>query len=108
MALFCRAAKQAIGRLVAVLGGLDVLVFTGGIGEHAPRIRERIASGLQCFGLSLDEGANESSRTTISLAGSGATIRVIASDEDAVLARHAARLLAGRETGRSKTCTTST
>jgi len=108
VALFCRSAKQAIGRLVAVLGGLDILVFTGGIGEHAPRVRERIVSGLECFGLSLDQAANESSRTTISVAGAGATIRVIASDEDAVLARHAMRLLAGRGIGRNESCTTST
>src|SRR5207249_958258 len=93
VALFCRSARQALGRLVAVLGGLDALVFTGGIGEHAPPIRERIVAGLDVFGLTLDRDANAAGRDTISSAGSRAAIRVLASDEDRILARHAGRLI---------------
>ena len=94
VALFCYSVKKAIGSLVAVLGGLDTLVFTAGIGEHAPAIRQRICSGLKVFGIELDDMRNLQDASIISSPGSAATVRVIATDEDRVLARHARHLLA--------------
>ena len=71
--MFCYHARKAIGALAAALGGLDMLVFTGGIGEHAQPIRERICEGLQHLG--------------------SFEVRVVAADEERVIARHTARLL---------------
>src|SRR5581483_8655663 len=63
--LFCRMAAQHIGGLMALLGGLDVLVFTGGIGEHSSRVREHICAYLKWAGVSLDEAANRSNAAAI-------------------------------------------
>jgi acetate kinase len=90
IALFCYSARKALGGLVAVLGGLDTLVFTGGIGEHAASIRERIVSGLGGFGISIDRTRNDAPAPVISPEGSPVVVRVVPSDEDRVLARHAA------------------
>ena len=54
VALFCYQAKKYLGALVAALGGLDTLIFTGGIGEHAASVRQRICEGLEFFGIRLD------------------------------------------------------
>ena len=89
----CYSARQALGRLVAVLEGLDALVFTGGIGEHAAPVRERICAGLACLGLHLDPARNARHEDVISSDGSPAVIRVIATDEDQMLARHAADVI---------------
>jgi acetate kinase len=94
VALFCYSVKKAIGSLVAALGGLDTLVFTAGIGEHAAAIRQRICRGLHMFGLDIDEARNAKDAAVISPDGSIATVRVISTDEDRMLARHAAELLA--------------
>ena len=92
--LFCYTVKKAIGSLVAVLGGLDTLVFTAGIGEHAPSIRQRICSGLHVFGIELDDARNLQDAAVISLPRGAVTVRVVATDEDRMLARHARNLLA--------------
>jgi acetate kinase len=86
-----RCVREA-GSLAAALGGLDALVFTGGIGEHQPAIRARIAVGLGWLGLRLDAGANERGDPVISASGSAVECRVIAADEERVIAAATAAL----------------
>lgn len=98
IALFCHAARKALGGLMATLGVLDTLVFTGGIGEHAPTVRQRICGGLAAFGLILAPDANRANGPVISAQASPVTVRVIATDEDRMLARHAFTVLTGGTT----------
>jgi acetate kinase len=91
--LFCYTARKHIGALAAVLDGVDTLVFTGGIGEHAPTVRDRICHGLRHLGISLDATRNAANQDVISTAGSGVTVRVIETDEDLVIARHVRRMI---------------
>jgi acetate kinase len=93
IALFCHSARKHLGALAAVLGGLDTLIFTGGIGEHAAPVRERICAGLAFLGVALDPDRNRADDAVISREGAAATVRVMKTDEDRMLARHAARLL---------------
>lgn len=86
--LFVYRVITLIGALVAQLGGLDALVFTGGIGEHATGIRARIVAGLEWLGARLDPVANNDGAARISTAGSAVTALVIATDEEQVIARH--------------------
>jgi len=92
VALFCYAAVKSLGALAAVLGGLETLVFTGGIGENAAPIRERICAGLGFLGVRLDAARNAAHAPIISPDG-GATVRVMKTDEDLMIARHTYRLL---------------
>lgn len=85
--LFCYQAKKAIGSMTAVLGGVETLVFSGGIGEKAPLIRARICAGLEFLGLELDEARNNSNETEISAHGSRVRVRVIHTDEESVIAQ---------------------
>ncbi|MBN8280467.1 MAG: acetate kinase, partial [Gammaproteobacteria bacterium] len=87
-----RAARET-GGLAAVLGGLDGTVFTGGIGEHSPEVRARIAAACGWLGLELDAAANACSAPVISRPGSAVTACVIPTDEELVIARHTATLL---------------
>jgi acetate kinase len=91
--MFCYQVRKAIGALATVLGGLELLVFTGGIGEHAAAVRSRICSGLEYLGIVLDEAANQENRSTISSAKSRCRVAVIESDEDLQIARHCRRLI---------------
>lgn len=91
---FAYGVKKAIGSFVAALGGLDLLVFTGGIGEHAAPVRARISTGLEPFGVALDPARNERSLDVVSAPSSRVPVRVIRADEDLVIARHAFRVLA--------------
>jgi acetate kinase len=93
VALFCYQAKKWTGAFAAVLGGLDTLVFSGGIGENAPQVRSRICQGLDFLGIKLDEKRNAASIGVISTDGSRAKVRVIATDEELMIARSLARLL---------------
>ncbi len=86
--LFCYQAKKFLGALTAVLGGLDTLVFTGGIGENSPVIRERICRDAEFLGIRLDSGRNEANRTVISADGSPVTVRVMKTNEELMIARH--------------------
>jgi acetate kinase len=88
IAVFCYQAKRFLGTYYAVLGGLDTLVFTGGIGENAPSIRQRICRGLEHMGIRLDEGWNEANAAVISADDSPVTVRVIKTNEELVVARH--------------------
>jgi acetate kinase len=96
VAVFCYQVRKAIGAMAAALGGLDTLVFAGGIGENAPVIRERVTSGLAHLGVELDPGENRASAPVISPAGSPCTVRVIRTDEEMILARETLRLI-GRD-----------
>ncbi len=91
--MFCYSARKSVGALAAVLGGLDVLVFTGGIGEHASAVRARICEGLGYLGVTLDLATNERGETSISAAGSACSTLVVKTDEERMIARHVARLI---------------
>ncbi|MBU1336384.1 MAG: acetate/propionate family kinase [Alphaproteobacteria bacterium] len=84
--LFCYRVRQAIGGFAAVLGGVDRLVFTGGIGENAPVIRERVCAGLEFLGIALDQGFNAQGRAIISTPSSAVPVHVMATDEEAIIA----------------------
>ncbi len=90
---FCYAARKEIGSLAAVLGGIDTLVFTGGIGEHASPVRAEICEGLEHLGVHVEAQANAMHAPVISTDGSPCTVRVVATDEDRMIARSTARLL---------------
>ena len=90
--LFCYQAKKWIGAFAAALGGIDTLVFAGGIGENAPEIRRRICAGLGFLGIALDEGRNASSAFLISTDQGPVKVRVIRTDEELMIAKAAARL----------------
>ncbi|MEO5685535.1 MAG: acetate/propionate family kinase [Chitinophagaceae bacterium] len=91
--LFCYQAKKWIGSFAAVLHGLDTLVFTGGIGEHAPEIREEICKGLQFLGIEVDEKENIKNSDVISTAKSRVTVRVIKTNEELMIAKSIAGFL---------------
>jgi len=100
VALFCYQAKKWIGSFAAALGGLDTLVFAGGIGENAPLIRERICDGLDFLGIELHRKRNVQNALLISTDGSGAKVRVIRTDEELMIARSVIRLLNVGSTGK--------
>lgn len=87
LALFCYQAKKCIGAYAAALGGLETLVFSGGIGEHAPEIRRRICDGLQFLGLELDVERNAAGAAVISAPSSRVVARVIRTDEEIMIAK---------------------
>jgi acetate kinase len=93
VALFCYQAKKWLGSFAAALGGLDTLVFAGGIGENCPAIRTRICDGLGFLGIELNESRNEENAAVISADGSRATVRVIRTDEELMIARSVCRIL---------------
>jgi acetate kinase len=93
VALFCYQAKKFLGALAAALGGLETLVCTAGIGEHAAPVRERICSGLEFLGIHLDPDRNANHAPIISREGSPVTVRVMHTDEDLMIARHTIRLV---------------
>jgi acetate kinase len=98
--LFCYQAKKFAGAMAAVLGGLETLVFTGGIGENAPAVRASICSGLAFLGVEIDPAANAENRPVISPSGSRATVRVMKTDEELMTARHTFNLLRKERVGR--------
>ena len=91
--LFCYQAKKWIGSFAAALGGLDTLVFAGGIGENAPLIRERICEGIGFLGIALDNVRNTANASLISAEASPVTVRVIRTDEELMIARSVSRVL---------------
>lgn len=93
VALFCYQAKKWIGSFAAVLGGVETLVFAGGIGENAPLIRQRICAGLGFLGIELDTRRNSRHAPVISRAGSRVAVRIIHTDEDQMIARSVRRML---------------
>ena len=93
VALFCYQAKKWIGSFAAALGGLDTLVFAGGIGENAPLIRERICDGLGFLGIELNRKHNAKNAPLISLDADRVKVRVIRTDEELMIARSVSRVL---------------
>jgi acetate kinase len=87
IALFCYQVKKWIGAFAAALGGLDTLVFAGGIGENAPVVRARICDGLGFLGIELEEKRNAAGEAVISAAEGRVTVRVIHTDEEQMIAR---------------------
>ena len=86
--LFCYRAGRELGSLAAALGGLDAIVFTGGIGEHAAPIRETICRDAGWLGVAFDQAANAAGGPRISAEHSAVSAWVIATDEESVIARH--------------------
>ncbi len=97
VALFCNRATQEIGALVALMGGLDMLVFTAGIGENAPAIRAHITAPLQWMGIQLDDVANNANTHPISSSHSPVAVYTIPTNEERMIAHHTAAML-GNET----------
>jgi acetate kinase len=93
IALFCYQAKKWMGSFAAALGGLDTLVFSGGIGENSAVVRARICEGLEFLGIALDVTRNLAGSSVISREGSGATVRVITTDEESEIASSVHQLL---------------
>ncbi len=95
VAVFCYQVKKWIGAFAAALGGLDTLVFAGGIGENAPVVRARICAGLEFLGITLDEPRNAAGADVISSAASRACVKVIHTDEEWMIAKEVSRVLEG-------------
>jgi acetate kinase len=93
IALFCYQVKKWIGAFAAALGGLDTLVFAGGIGENAPKVRTRICDGLGFLGIELEEKRNAANEGVISAADGRVAVRVIHTDEELMIARTVCRVL---------------
>ena len=97
IAMFCRSIRKEIGAFAAVLGGLDILVFTGGIGERAPAVREEICRDLGHLGARLDPVRNNAEEDIISAAQSACLVRVVATNEELMIARHTRGVIFGNE-----------
>lgn len=96
VALFVHGVRKAVGALATSIGGLDTLVFSAGIGEHAAPVRARVCAGLAHLGVALDEARNAAHAPVISADASACTVRVIPTDEEAVIARETLRVLSPR------------
>jgi acetate kinase len=98
IAIFCRSIAKTVASYAAVLGGLDCLVFTGGIGEHSALVREQVCRQLAFLGIALDAEANQRHAATISQQtspiASPITVQIIPADEDGRIAHHVSNLLA--------------
>jgi acetate kinase len=99
VALFFYQARKAIGALAAALGGLEILVFSGGIGENSPEARTRICEGLEFQGITLDQARNQANEPLISAGDARTVVRVIRTDEELMIARDVASLLAVTRSG---------
>jgi len=103
VAMFCYSVRKHVGALAAILGGLDTLVFTGGIGERAAPVRWEICEGLEHLGVELDSRKNSVDADTISPPNGPCTVRVIPTNEDLMIARHTrAVVFAGTSATRSR------
>lgn len=91
--LFCYEAKKSLGALVTVLGGLDTLIFTAGIGENMPAIRRRICEHVEFLGIRLDPARNGRNAAIISRAASPVTVRVLKTNEELMISRHTRHLV---------------
>ncbi|MGH7030597.1 MAG: acetate/propionate family kinase, partial [Stellaceae bacterium] len=93
--VFCYCVARHTGSLAAALGGLDAIVFTGGIGENAAPVRSAVCRACRWLGVDLDEAANLRQQQRISIPGSRVAAFVIKTDENLMIARHARALVAG-------------
>ena len=90
---FCHRARHFIGALSAALGGLDRLIFTGGIGANSPAIRAQICAGMGYLGITLEEGRNRTPGPVISADEGPVRVEAVATDEERMIARHVQRTL---------------
>jgi acetate kinase len=93
--MFCYSIRKQVAAMIAVLDGVDLLVFTGGIGEHDAKVRAAICDGLSWLGISLDTTRNRSLEDPISNPTSRSPVRVLPSEEDAQIATHTWELSSG-------------
>ena len=93
IALFCYQVKKCIGSFAAALGGLDTLVFAGGIGENVPTVRSRICDEMKFLGIDIDEAQNVANADVISTPASQVSVRVIHTDEELMIANLVCRIL---------------
>jgi acetate kinase len=96
--LFCYRLRKYIAAYVGVLGGLDALVFTGGIGENAPAVRARSVEGLASMGIAIDPGLNDAARgreAEIGRAGAACRVQVLPTNEELLIARDTYRIVRG-------------
>lgn len=91
--LFCYQVKKWIGAYAAALGGLDTLVFSGGIGENAPVVRARICDGLEFLGITIEEKRNAATADIISAETSQVAVRVMHTDEEVMIAKSVCQVL---------------
>jgi acetate kinase len=91
--VFCYQVKKWTGAFAAALGGLDTLVFAGGIGEHAPAVRTRICAGLEFLGIEIEETANMQNAAVISTESGRVAVRIIHTDEEVMIAKSVCRIL---------------
>jgi acetate kinase len=97
--VYVHRIRQTVGAMAATLGGIDALVFTAGVGEHAPEIRRRVCENMQFLGLEIDRSANETCQpdADIAKATSAARILVISTREDLTIMRDTRRLLSSHD-----------
>jgi acetate kinase len=95
--MYAYSIRKTIGAFAASLGGLDTLVFSGGIGEHAAAVRARICDGLAFLGITLDADRNAAHAAVISASEAAVTVRVIPTDEELMVARASFTLLGSRD-----------
>jgi acetate kinase len=88
--MFCASVRKHIGGFAAILGGVDMLVFTGAIGERAAPVRWEICRNLGYLGLHLDRSKNDADAEVVSLPSAACTVRVVPTNEELMIARHTA------------------
>jgi acetate kinase len=93
VALFCYEVKKRIGAFAAALGGLDTLIFAGGIGEKAPRVRSRVCKGLEFLGVELDANKNAANESSLATSASKVAVLAMYTDEESVIAEETRRIL---------------
>ena len=93
VALFCYYLKKWIGAYAAALGGLDSLIFSGGIGENAAPVRARVCEGLEFLGVRLNQKSNARNAAVISSGASRVTVRVMPTNEELMIARTVGRVM---------------
>lgn len=86
--IFCRSIRKVIAAYAAILGGVDLIVFTGGIGEHSAEVRAKVCEGLSFLGVRLDASRNSAHGPRISEADSAIAVHIVTSEEDRQIARH--------------------
>ncbi|MGB9245668.1 MAG: acetate/propionate family kinase [Candidatus Acidiferrales bacterium] len=91
--VFCTGIRKVVAAYAAVLGGLEMLVFSGGIGEHSAPVRSSVCNGLGFLGVSLDGAANQSNSSALAAQESKVHVRIVSSQEDLQIARHSRALL---------------
>lgn len=91
--MFCHYARKYLGALAGAMGGLDTLIFTAGIGENSPEIRKRISKNFDYMGLKLDDKRNDNNEKIISTDDSKTTVRVMETNEELMIARHARNII---------------